>query len=192
MSIVVDFARYASDGTWTSAAVDGVTGSTSLYHSSGASDLVLTVVGSTLHVTGTIPAGPHRAGWVFAFDSCVTSWNNLGLSFETGGTLVGMNFTLAVQTDADYPIDVGSGKGSCAFTSCATKESECRFPSVPVPVPSDFLLYNGLSEFKGGSPEDSVSYGSAILGLKFDLQCNQDIADCAVDFTLGMVKFYSA
>jgi hypothetical protein len=190
MAVVVDFSRYKTDGSWTSTSAGGITGSTSRYHSPGGSDLVFQVVSNQLHVTGTIPAGLH-AGWVFAFDSCADSQSNLGFSFVTDGDLGGATLTLAVQTNADYPIDVSAGKGACALIDCDTKEPACKPPSALIPAPNGSLVYQGLGTFEGGFPESSVSYTTAIMGLEFDLGCSED-ADCAVDFTLGMVKFFSA
>jgi hypothetical protein len=197
MATVVDFARYASDGTWTSADAGGITGTTSLYHPEGGTDLVLTVVGSTvvgstLHVTGTIPGGLKHSGWVFAFDSCVDGSANLGFSFMADWSASALRLTVSVQTNADYPVDVSSGKGACAFISCDTQLPECQFPFTLIQAPSSSVMYKSWSEFKYGTPESSVTTMSAILGLQFDLECEQDIADCPVDFTLGMLKFFQA
>lgn len=192
---IVDFERYAPDGTWSSAVASGISGTTSLYHDAGGSDLVLTPENGSLHVTGTIPAGFKRAGWIFDFDSCIDGSNNLGLTLiidgSLGGPLGGIRLTAAVETNADYPVDVNRGKGACTFINCETRTPQCAFPFASVvPQQNSGLSYLLWSDFNNGAPESSVSPASAMQGLKFDVQCGQDITDCSVDFWLGIVKFF--
>lgn len=192
MATVIDFERYANDGTWTSAEAGGITGKTSLYHDAGGADLTLAVVGNELRVSGTIPGGLKHAGWVFEFDSCVDGENNLGFALMLGGNLSGMRVTVAVETNEDYPADASSGKGACTFVNCDTHKPDCAFPYTFLEPTLSTFTYKQWSDFTVGAPESTVTAMSAIRGLRFDVECEQDIADCTVSLTLGIVKFFQA
>jgi hypothetical protein len=184
---IIDFALYSSDGKWESATVGGITGTTSLYHSDGAPDVVLAAEDGALHVTGTIPPLGH-AGWRFVFDSCVIPFVNYGLNFSLVGGLGGAHLSLAIPTNADYPIDVRNGKGACSFRSCETIDSDCKSPVADISLGEP--VSRTLPEFTGGLPESSVKDTSEILALQFELQCPGSVA-CAVSLTFGTLKFFT-
>lgn len=186
---VVDFTNYASDGTWSGSTMPVITGKTTLSHSAGAPDLRLEAAAGSLHVTGTLPS-MSKAGFTFSFDTCVDAQDYLGFTIPVDGDLQGATLTLAVQINADYPIDVLAGKGACSFQTCTTRWEECQAPSTEIAVPS--MAYTGWGVFTGGMPEDSVSQPRPeLVGVAFEVTCAKNAA-CIVDFTIGKIAMFSA
>jgi hypothetical protein len=186
--VVVDFTNYASDGTWSGSTMPEITGRTTLSHSAGAPDLMLEAAAGSLHVTGTLPS-MSKAGFTFSFDSCVVAGPYLGFTIPVDGDLQGATLTVAVQTNADYPIDALAGKGACSFQTCTTRWEECQAPSAEIAVPT--MAYQAWSVFTGGMPEDSVSQSSPeLLGVEFEVTCAKNAA-CIVDLTIGKISMFS-
>ncbi len=205
---LVDFATYATDGTWGKSSSGDLTGGTSKFQGSGVTALTLATMGTaptTLHVTGTITKSSY-AGFVLWFGPCVNAASitneasiatgdpivttpTTGLSVSVGGSLGGTRLKIQAQTTEDYPVDTANTKGACLYTACTTKYSECAGPTdtlttIPATPTATALPW---ASFVSGKPVAATT-GNGLLGLQFQFECVAD-TDCTLDVQFGGIDF---
>jgi hypothetical protein len=179
-------------GTWGTAA--GIVGGAFLYNDSNAVDAGATPPSRFTADTASSPpnirltANPDSGGYSgygLYFTSCLDATAYDGVSLVVSGNLGGGTLSLQAQTNNDYPINVTSQKGACAgdWASCANNESTIAVTTTPA------LVEVPWAQFTGGEP--SAMEPNELLGLQWQVECNSTTS-CAVDLTLGAVRFYTA
>jgi hypothetical protein len=194
-STLIDFSTYAANA-WGSADNGDLTGGTSLFQGSDATALTLAIQGvgsdSALHITGTIPPSSY-AGFVLWFGPCANisaipdGGTSTGLTLPIGGSLGGATLKFEVQSAEDYPVDTTNMKGSCLYTSCGTKYSDCVSPTTTLktlPTAPTATTYPWTG-FVGGLPTATTT-GDGVVGLQFQYECQQ-ASTCMVDMTIGTI-----
>jgi hypothetical protein len=195
--VFIDFSTYSvATGAWGNAAAGDITGGTTKYSGWMVTPLTMSVNGSDLRVTGTLPSytpdvaddAENYAGFLFWSAPCLNAGASDGVAFTIGGTLNGAALKLQVQTHQDYPADPANSRGACVFMDCATRWSECMSPYANViPPPTPSLLVMPWPAFTNGAPAAGVT-PEGIVGFQFQFECQATTA-CAIDVTLRTISF---
>jgi len=178
---VTDFSDIGETGTW---GTGDVSGGTFLYPEG---DLTADYSGSSFKVSGEV--GDY-AGFGIWFAGCLDASSYDSISFDvTGDVGAAATLTIGLQINSDQPIDTTNMKGSCAFTSEATKYSECVIPVATVDVPAGGgTVTVPFSEFAGGKPV-ATSDGSELLGIQWSFAWAAGDTAYNVDVTIDNVTF---
>jgi hypothetical protein len=197
--LLINWETYTSTGTWGNSAVGDLTGGTSKYNGLMVTQPTAELVGTDLHITATVPpytpdvAGDaeNYSGLVFWFGPCINASAYGGLTFTVAGTMPGAVLKLQVQTAENYPADPANTKGSCIFTDCDARWSQCKGPDATVAVPAaGEPVTMTWDAFTNGSPNAGVNPTGAtgLVGLQFQFECQSMDTECAIDLTLGDIS----
>ena len=183
-------------GSWGNSAVGDLTGGTSKYNGVGVTQPTVELVGTDLHITATVPAytpdvaddAENYSGLVFWFGPCINASAYGGVSFTVGGSMPGAALKLQVQTAENYPADPANTKGSCIFTDCDQRWSQCKGPDATVVVPeAGEETTMTWDAFTNGSPNAGVN-ATGLVGLQFQFECQSMETECVIDLTLGDIS----
>lgn len=194
--LLLDFDTYdVMDGSWGDPGLGQLTGGTSGYSCAddGATCPPSAIIARVrtgaggLRIQAAVPAQGYT-GMVLWFGPCVDASMFGGLAFDVSGELFGAELAVKLQTHENYPIDLVNAKGGCAYTSEASKWSECVPPAYPITAttaePSQVSLL--WSDFVSGTPHDSVA-PEGIVGVELQFNCPSDV-DCAMDLRIGELR----
>jgi hypothetical protein len=127
-------------------------------------------------------------GFGLSFGVCADASVFSGISAAISGTLNNATLKWQLQTSNDTPIDTTTGRGECAYTSAATKWTDCVYNTLTNgAISSTVATFNyNFSQFSGGVPVSTVDKNE-LIGVQWQIECGSG-STCAIDILIDDVK----